>query len=63
MHLHVIPRYTTRRDIAGECFADSAYPDHYRVGSPTRTLSPMDFARIADTLRDAVRTARKEVQQ
>ena len=63
VHLHVIPRYATRRDVAGERFADSAYPDHYAVGSPARTLSPTVFARIADTLRDAIRTARGEGQQ
>ena len=60
VHLHIIPRYATRRDVAGECFVDMAYPDHYAVGSPPRAVTPMVFAEIADTLRDAVRTVRAE---
>jgi len=50
VHVHVIPRYATCRNVAGEDFVDRAYPDHYAVGSPDRTLRPMVFAGIADTL-------------
>jgi diadenosine tetraphosphate (Ap4A) HIT family hydrolase len=38
VHLHVFPRYATARWIGGAEFTDPAYPDHYRVPSPTRTV-------------------------
>jgi diadenosine tetraphosphate (Ap4A) HIT family hydrolase len=37
VHLHIIPRYATSREVAGLQFDDPDYPDHYAVPSPERT--------------------------
>lgn len=38
VHLHVIPRYAGRRELAGAEFGDPDYPGHYMVPMPDRTL-------------------------
>jgi diadenosine tetraphosphate (Ap4A) HIT family hydrolase len=36
VHLHVVPRYASARELNGVRFEDSAYPDHYRPGEERR---------------------------
>ena len=36
VHLHVVPRYASQRELDGLRFEDVAYPDHYRPGEERR---------------------------
>jgi diadenosine tetraphosphate (Ap4A) HIT family hydrolase len=36
VHLHVVPRYASPRELDGVRFEDAAYPDHYRPGEERR---------------------------
>lgn len=36
VHLHVIPRYASPRELDGVRFEDGTYPDHYRPGEERR---------------------------
>jgi hypothetical protein len=52
--LHVIPRYATRRLMAGLRFEDPDYPGHYAVPGPERRLSAAVLGRLARLLTDGV---------
>jgi diadenosine tetraphosphate (Ap4A) HIT family hydrolase len=38
VHLHVMPRYASAREFAGETFEDADWPDHYRVPGTVRQV-------------------------
>jgi diadenosine tetraphosphate (Ap4A) HIT family hydrolase len=38
VHLHLIPRYASPRQLAGLGFTDADYPDHYRVPAPENRI-------------------------
>lgn len=50
VHLHVIPRYATPRQMDGLAFADEDWPAHYRVPAPQRILTPEQLAVVARRL-------------
>ena len=50
VHLHVIPRYASARELGGERFDDPDYPEHYAVPSPVRLVSRETVELIAAKL-------------
>jgi diadenosine tetraphosphate (Ap4A) HIT family hydrolase len=61
VHLHIIPRYATQREIAGLCIDDPDYPGHYAVPAPERRLTRDQGERVVALLRTAlVRCGRDE---
>jgi diadenosine tetraphosphate (Ap4A) HIT family hydrolase len=50
VHMHVVPRYGSPRDFAGERFIDGDWPDHYRVPGVVRQLTPALMAELARVL-------------
>lgn len=50
VHLHVIPRYATPRNISGLVFEDPDYPDHYAPGRERR-VSPDVLDALAQSLK------------
>ena len=72
VHLHIIPRYVSERQIGNRIFDDLDYPSHYAVAGPSLGLpqdyeSPHDklplsseeFVDLADSLRQAYKAARQ----
>ena len=54
VHLHVIPRYATPRQIAGLRIDDRDYPDHYAIPAPDRRLTREQGEHLAALLRAAL---------
>lgn len=50
VHLHVIPRYASPRDVAGLRFEDPDYPGHYAVPAPERRVSGAVLHALAQNL-------------
>jgi len=74
VHLHVIPRYASPRDVLGRTFEDRDYPSHYAVAGPSLGLpdeyrSPLakpplensDLTAISEMLRKAYARVRDRV--
>ena len=51
VHLHVIPRYASAREVAGMRFDDPDYPGHYAVPAPERRVSQPVLETLARQLR------------
>jgi diadenosine tetraphosphate (Ap4A) HIT family hydrolase len=56
VHLHVIPRYASSRNFAGEVFDDPDYPGHYAVPAASRALMMEHLVALAETIRRALQS-------
>jgi diadenosine tetraphosphate (Ap4A) HIT family hydrolase len=54
VHLHVVPRYATRRQVAGLRIDDPDYPGHYAVPMPDCRLTREQSECLATLLRAAL---------
>jgi diadenosine tetraphosphate (Ap4A) HIT family hydrolase len=52
VHLHVIPRYESRRSVGVVEFDDPDYPSHYRVPGPERRVEKEVLAAIEAALNE-----------